>query len=139
MPKVTVTVEDEAYIRERIERFSIEAPATQQWLRPYVREHGALPLYIGWTETFGIKPDGTVVRWSTEGDWQGVRDADEKTWVIASLVQGAEQYPALRRLIPVRAAGALPCESCGGLGRLAQTPQIICVCGGVGWVANRKC
>lgn len=62
MPRVLVTAEEEAFIRERIDRFSVEGPENLQWQLPYMRIHSALPLYVGWTETAGIQPNGTLIR-----------------------------------------------------------------------------
>jgi hypothetical protein len=135
MPRVAVTAEEEAFIRERIERFSVEGPENLQWQLPHIRLHTALPLYVGWTETAGIQPDGTLVRWSTEGEWPGSRELKDPTWVNVALIQGANRYPSLRRLIPSRPDGAQTCTACNGAGRLPHMPDIICECGGVGWIA----
>jgi hypothetical protein len=134
MTRVQLTAEEVAFIRERIDRFPVEAPANLQWQLPYVSTHAALPPYIGWTETAGIQGDGTLVRWLTENDWPGGELA-ERTWVILALVQGAHRYPKLQRLVPSRPAGAVTCSACKGLGRFPQMPEIICECGGVGWIA----
>jgi hypothetical protein len=135
MPRVSVTAEEGAFIRERIERFSVEGPESLQWQLPYIRAHSALPLYVGWTETAGIKPDGALIKWSTEGEWPGIRELQEKTWVNLALVQGAARYPELKRLVPVRPEGAHTCDRCKGAGRFPSAPEFICECGGVGWIA----
>lgn len=56
-----------AFIAARIAGYATEAPERLRWESPFVAEFTALPLYLGWTETIGIRPDGDVVRWSTEG------------------------------------------------------------------------
>src|SRR3954466_4252477 len=99
MPRVSVTAEEGAFIRERIDRFSLEGPENLQWQLPHVRSHSALPIYVGWTETVAIQPDGTLVRWSTEGEWPGIRELEDETWVNLALVQGSARYPELKRLI----------------------------------------
>ena len=136
MPRVAVSSNERAYIKERIDRFADEAPEDLQWQLVHVRAHGALPLHIGWTETVGICPDGTLVRWSTEGDWAGARELEDAPWVTIALVEGAARYPLLRRLVPQRPDDARTCEACGGAGRLALHPTVICECGGVGWIAT---
>ena len=136
MPRVSVTAEEEAFIRARIERFAAEGPPNLHWQVPHMRIHAALPLYVGWTETAGIQPDGTLVRRSTEDDWPGVRELKENTWVNLALVEGANRYPELKRLIPARPHGAVTCGACQGLGRFPQLPEVICECGGVGWIAG---
>src|SRR5262245_53958161 len=85
MSRVSVTPEEAAFIQQRIERFAEEAPEELSWELPYVREHGALPLYLGWTETFGIRPDGELIRWSTEQWPDGAFDLNDTTWEKVAL------------------------------------------------------
>jgi hypothetical protein len=134
MPRVLVTDEERAFIEQRVDGYAHEAPTELQWQLPYVRAHGALPLYVGWTETAAIRPNGEMVRWSTEGDWPGARELSERIWVTTALVRGAERYPQLWRLVPSRPEGAHTCEACGGTGRFPPRSEIICQCGGVGWI-----
>ena len=134
MPRVSVSEEEQAFIQERIDRFADEAPSELRWQVPHVQTHGALPLHVGWTVTAGIRPDGTLIRWSTEADWPGARELEDAAWVNTALVQGAERYPRLRRLIPARPPNARTCEACGGSGRLALDANWIFQCGGVGWI-----
>jgi hypothetical protein len=128
---------DAEFIRERIRRFVVEAPSELQWQAPYVEEHDALPLYLGWTETLAIRPDGTLVCWSTEGEWSGAREVDDPILVNLALVEGAAHYPRLRPLIPTKPASATTCDSCQGRGTLAlgaELSNVICKCGGTGWL-----
>jgi hypothetical protein len=134
MPRVLVTDEERAFIEQRVDRYADEAPTELRWQLPYVRAHGALPLYVGWTETAAIRPNGEMVRWSTEGDWPGARELSERIWITTALVRGAARYPQLRRLVPSRPDGARTCEVCGGTGRFPLRSGIICQCGGVGWI-----
>ena len=134
MSRVSVTADEQAYIQARVDRFVEEAPQELRWQIPHVRIHGALPLYSGWVESVGIRPDGTLVRWSTEEDWTEARELYNATWATTALVQGAERYPKLRHLIPSRPVAAHTCEVCGGTGRFPSVPAIICECGGVGWI-----
>jgi len=52
-------------------------------------------------------------------------------WVTC---QGVKKYPELAALIPARPEEARDCDSCRGTGRIEALPQIICRCGGVGWI-----
>ena len=133
--RIQLTPEEVAFIRERIRQYPVEMPPTQQELANDVRRHDALPLYLGWTETLGIRPDGALVRWTTE-DWSGATDFDETTWRNIALVSGARRYPELARLIPSRPSDAIACESCGGAGHLPGVPPtIMCKCAGLGWLS----
>lgn len=138
MAQIDVSPTERAFIEERIRRFDVEAPEERRWLSTYVSEHRALPLYLGLTETIGIRANGALISWSTEGEWTGTRELDEDTWVNTALVRGAEQYRELRGLIPERPATAATCSDCGGTGRPRGVPSdlrnISCACGGVGWI-----
>ena len=74
-----------------------------------VDEFNALPLYVGWTQTIGIRADGEVVCWSTEGDYAGTRPEEDRSWLLTALVAGADRYPELRPLLPVRGPDAIDC------------------------------
>ncbi len=105
----------------------------QEWLRRGVQQHGFLPLYLGWTEVLGIRPDGTLTRWLHEDDPIVVLNLVQPYWQRLALVQGSRRYSDLDALLPNRPEGAVDCNSCGGTGHLPGHPQIVCECGGVGW------
>jgi hypothetical protein len=131
--RVPVSAEIEAQIASRIGAFSAEAPEKLRWLVPYASQFGALPLYPGWTETIGIRPNGEVVRWSTEGEFVGARPVEDRSWVLAALVAGANRYAELRPLLPVRGPDAIDCP-CRAI-PICTSGQVGCVeCGGLGWV-----
>ncbi len=121
-----------ALIAARIEAFSTEAPEKLRWESPYVVEFSALPLYLGWSETIGIRSDGELVYWSTEGDFSGVRPVDDRRWMLSALVGGIKWYPNLRALLPERPTNAVDC-SCRKIPLLASGKVLCGDCGGVGW------
>jgi hypothetical protein len=53
--RVTVNEELSAWIAARIAAFPSEAAEQLRWQVPYVTEAVALPLYLGWCETIGIR------------------------------------------------------------------------------------
>src|SRR5438132_13862912 len=116
MTRVPVTAVASEYIARCVGCFCADAPEQLQWQTQYVAEFGALPLYIGWTETIGLRPDGEIVRWSTEGEYAGVRPVEDRVWVRDGLVEGAKRYPGLQRLLPARPPGARTCPVCSGCG-----------------------
>jgi hypothetical protein len=138
MPQVAVTPEEAALLLERIARFENEASPQLLWQLPFVREHQALPLYVAWTETTGIRADGTLIRWVTEDGWGDGRELGVIPWVNLALVQGAKRYPELRRLIPDRPKEARTCDQCNGSGTIPGLSEkyanLICKCGGIGWL-----
>lgn len=134
MARVFVTAEESAFIAARIASFATEAPEPLRWQSPYVERFVALPVYIGWTDTIGLRSDGELVRCSTEGDYVGFKPEDDVLWIRIALVQGAKRYSELRRLITPKPPTAHECPDCGGTGQLPALPQVICRCGGVGWL-----
>jgi len=139
MHRAGVSPEDCAFIAARILAFGSEAPPERRWLLPFVEEFGALPLYLGWTETLGILPDGSLVRWSTESEYSGLRPVTNQADASVALVEGSRRYPELAHLIPKRPAHATTCTACAGTGR-APVPsgELICACGGTGWVTSNE-
>jgi hypothetical protein len=131
-----------AFIRDRIERFDAEVSEPLRWLTSYVTSHKALPLYVGFAETIAIQADGTLIRWSHEGEWPGVRPVAEATWVNIALARCVATYPELRRLLPTRPSDAISCDGCGGTGELLHLPshlrEVVCKCGGLGWLHAKQ-
>ena len=134
MTRVAVSLENSQYIARCVEAFRDDAPEKLRWQTPYVAEFFALPLYIGWTETIGLRADGEIVRWSTEGEYTGVRPVEDPVWVRAGLVEGSKRHPGLQGLVPIRPPSARTCPVCSGAGYPPGLPHIGCSCGGVGWI-----
>jgi len=122
-----------AFLEARIVGYATEAQENLRWESRFVAEFAALPLYAGWTETIGIRPDGEVIRWSTEGDYPGVRPVVDWISVLSALVTGTTRHPELRLLLPERPPGAVDCW-CRNHPLLASG-QVLCgTCGGIGWL-----
>ena len=71
-----------------------------------------------------------------ESDVQTERDAtvDER---IASLVLGAEKWPQIAELLPLRPADATNCRECRGAGMIPRPGGVICfTCHGLRWVPS---
>ena len=131
--RLAVSPELSAWLEARLAAYPAESPEQLRWLAPYVAEFGALPLHVGWLETIGLRPDGDVVIWSTEGDYPGTRAVEDRYLWLTSLVDGAKRHPELNTLLPERTAGARDCWC------RAHTPfvegKIFCPeCCGLGWV-----
>ncbi len=121
------------WIAARIAAFPTEAPKEKHWLVPYAAQFGALPLYSGWTETIGIRPDGEFVRWSTEGFFVGTRPVEDRSWALTALVAGAARYPELRPFLPVRGPDAVDCP-CRAIPMCVSGELGCAECGGLGWL-----
>ena len=95
---------------------------------------GALPLYIDIGGMIGIRPDGTLVEWSHDGEDRDVRPVEDRVWVLIALIAAARRYPEFQDVLPVRGTGAIDCDCrripscvsgliscarCGGMGRLS--------------------
>jgi hypothetical protein len=121
-------------IEKRIQEFLANSDSRFEWVKPAVRKHGFLPLYLGWVAAIGLRPDGSFVRWDHEDDREVVKPLSNRYWERMALCQGAKKYPELASLIPERSPQAGDCESCKGTGQIEGMPHIICGCGGLGWI-----
>jgi hypothetical protein len=140
MVRVAVTPREAAFILERVRRFEAEASEGVRKLNAAaVREHEALPLVFGWTQTLAIRADGTLVRWTVE-EWPGAQEFSERTWANLALVQEAARYPELKALLPSRPPEAETCATCQGQGVIPGAPEgVVCSCGGTGWLPPLDC
>ena len=136
MVRVAVSPEMSAWIAARIDRYSAEATEPyQQREAPIVADFAALPLIRHWFETFGLRADGEVVRWHTDGPdpYPGIRPVDDRVDWLSAVVEGARRYPELRSLLPPREPGSVDCQ-CIGIPQFSSG-QVICPeCCDLGWV-----
>jgi hypothetical protein len=104
------------------------------WIKPAVRKHEFLPLYLGWVAVIGLRPDGSFVCWDHEEGPDVVKPLSDPYWERMALCEGAKKYPELASLVPSRPPEARDCEFCRGTGQIEGLPQVICGCGGLGWI-----
>jgi hypothetical protein len=121
-------------IEKRIAEFLAGEDPKLEWVKPAVRAHGFLPLYVGWVAALGVRPDGSFVRWDHENDREHVKPLSDAYWQRMAICQGEKQYPELRVFLPERPAMALTCDNCAGSGQVRGAPQLVCQCGGIGWI-----
>lgn len=120
-------------VERRIQDVLADGDPRFEWLRAAVREHGFLPLHIGWVTVLGLRPDGSWVRWDHEETPGTLRPFSDPYWERIALCNGAESYPELETLLPRRPTHAHDCRACSGTGLFAGAP-ITCACGGLGWM-----
>jgi hypothetical protein len=134
---VPIAPELSAFVAARIAAYSSECPANQQWLAPYVQKLNILPLFSDWLETTGLMADGSVRKFSADGEhseYQGLRLVEDRSLFLHTLVHGGKRYPPLLSLVPQRPDDAVSCQNCGGLGYFVSHPNAVCLCGGTGWL-----
>lgn len=120
-------------IEKRISEYLATDDTRHEWVKPAVRRHSFLPLYLGWIAVLGLRPDGSFVRWDHEEDRESVKTLADAYWQRMAICQGTKKYPELNALIPPRPALAKTCVACGGSGLVDGAPLVICQCGGIGW------
>ena len=126
-----------AWIAARVAAFPSEASEQSRWEAPYVAEAAAFPLYFGWIETIGIRADGEIVRWSTEGEYAGVQSVEDRYLWLSALVIGSQRHPEFRILLPARPAGAIDCQHFQHP-MFAEGKVICSKCCGLGWVLETE-
>jgi hypothetical protein len=136
MARVTMPPELSAWVADRIATFPHEAPEQLRWMAPSVVEYAALPLYVGWWDTTGIRPDGEIVSWSTEDElsgYSGVRPVEDRYHWLSALVDGSRRYERLKALLPTRPPGAVDCPHLAY--PVFAEGKVFCPgCCGLGWV-----
>jgi hypothetical protein len=99
------------------------------------RRLDALPLYEGWTGWVVLTDLGEVLEETDEG---GVLSAVPEPLRTIHLVAGAERYPELLSLLPVRPPGSMECRHCSGTGWVeikGNATKLRCgECRALGWV-----
>ena len=136
--RVVVPPELSALISARIANYATEATEPfHRWEAPAVAAYTALPLIRHWYETYGLRADGEVVRWHTDGDhpYPGVRPVVERYDWLSALVEGARRYPELGALLPARPPGARD-SVCVGHAAFAPGKVLCPECCGLRWVAT---
>jgi hypothetical protein len=130
---IAVAAELAKFIEAQIAAFSIEASEYVRDQAPAVSEFCALPLYYGWTATIAIRPDGQVIQWSTDGEFEGCQPVGDRIWVLLALVSGSKRYPELKVLLPIREPEAVDC-ACREHPILTSGNIGCGECGGIGWL-----
>lgn len=110
-------------IEIRIAEFLANDNPRIDWVKPAVREHGFLPLYLGWVATLGLRPDGSFVRWNHEADHASVEPLRDGYWKRMAICQGAKKYPELAALLPERPASRRPAAYAAALANQAVHPR----------------
>lgn len=123
-----------AAITELIERYLASSDDRLGWTKDAVRRHDFLSLFLGWVDVLGIRPDGSFVHWRPDDGLDAIQPVELPFWRRMAICQGARTHPARAELIPRRPPEALTCATCRGTGELAGHPDIVCECGGAGWI-----
>jgi len=99
------------------------------------RRFDALPLHEGWNGWIVLTDLGEVLEETDEG---GVLSPAPEPLRTMYLVEGAERYPELLSLLPVRSPASVECRHCRGTGWVkigGNDAKIRCgECRALGWV-----
>jgi hypothetical protein len=90
------------------------------------------PSGLGW---YGINLDGDIV--STNGEMPlKLEKENDSVLINVALYQATKKHPELSSLMPIRGKDDLTCHYCNGTGEhpLAKQIDILCYCGGLGWI-----
>ena len=121
-----------------LDRYIADADADPAESRALAARYRLLPIFLDWVGFFGLTVEGQLhfVAWEPPHDAGVVREPHQARVALAA---GAEMYPELAFLRPRRPPDAVPCPGCGGTGVVqldgqVAPPNVICYCGGLGWV-----
>jgi hypothetical protein len=133
--QIPITISE--IISEKIKQY-IESTDNPEYLRVLVADLCTLPLLLDMGGCYGIRPNGDIICFSYDNEFESYIETDQRIHNIA-LYQGIIKYPELKELLPVRPPNAKQCEYCkgSGLSEPKNDPvykSIICYCGGLGWI-----
>jgi hypothetical protein len=133
MMQIDVPPSLSAWLAEKISTFNTDATPDRVWLAECVAAANALPLYEGWFDTIGLRPNGEVVQWSTEGEYLGIKRVEDRCFFLNSLVHATERHQELCLLLPSRPPTARDCDHLAIRGMVEK--KLFCSrCCGLGWV-----
>ena len=98
------------------------------------RKYDALPLAEGWFAWALLTEQGEVLEASEDGTASPATEPLRTMFLVA----GAERYPELIALLPVRSEACIDCRRCEGTGRMKHgSGRIRChECRALGWVES---
>lgn len=124
-------------IKETIFRLIHSGNLLNSSLEKAAKELNILPLFPSGDGWYGINLDGDIVSASSDEPYKLSKECDPVT-INVTLFQGIKKYPELSALSPIRTENDLTCPFCNGTGEhpLAKTINVLCYCGGVGWIPH---
>lgn len=124
-------------IQAAIEDFVAETTADPLRVRIAAKALNALPLLYDMGGCYLLRANGDLISfaWNSPDEW---RTESDPRIVNIALFQGSKKYPALASLIPSRPPDSAVCPQCGGTGRdqHTQLANVVCYCGGLGWIPS---
>lgn len=96
------------------------------------RKYSALPLAEGWFAWALLTEEGEVLEASEDGTTSPASEPLRTMFLVA----GAERYPELIALLPVRSSASTDCARCEGTGRMKHgSGRVRChECRALGWI-----
>lgn len=124
-------------IAERLKEY-IDDPAHDALnLRSLAARFDALPLCVDWEKCWAVRVNGSVVVFYHDSEDAQLQIEDDPRLVNIALYQGSITYPEIKSLVPERPTDARDCPYCAEKGidpDSLEDQNIICYCGGLGWV-----
>jgi hypothetical protein len=107
--------------------------------RTHAGRLSALPIGGSLWADYYLRPNGEVIIIGKDLNHPDVeRIVTDRLGVLTVLVWGAERYPKLRELLPLREAGSMDCP-CLRHPNIFGRGKVICSeCGGLGWLPRES-
>lgn len=125
----------ETFVRQRVASVAADWADNPNDVGRIAHAFGVIPLLFDWSAFMGMDANGTFsfISWDEPRKVDSVVSADLQDLAILS---GLRFYPELATLLPERPIDATICKSCGGTGDLGLADNIVCRCGGLGWIPD---
>ncbi len=108
-------------------------------LQTMVAKFNIFPLTFNFFSCYCINLNGEIILFDSEYNVEN-KKITEKRLINLVLCQGIKKYPELKELMPIRSENDINCSHCNGTGieplakELNLVENIICWCGGLGWI-----
>jgi hypothetical protein len=121
-----------AWLRSLVNRQNTRAAGN--W-KDVARAAGYTPVFADWCFQYALDVAGQPIV-SVDGSWRDGRVVRNPIWRNIILARASALHTELAHVRPVRGAEDPGCQSCKGTGVPLAGYDVICYCGGLGWLPS---
>lgn len=125
----------ETFVRQRVASVAADWADDPDGVGRMAQEFEVIPLLFDWGGFIGMGSTGRFLSVSVERSVR-VTPLLCPRFQDYAIFSGLRFYPELAPLLPERPVDASNCKDCGGTGKFWLAGNIVCPCGGLGWIPD---